>query len=208
MKNSLHLCLKAWHNLFPVRKLFSTDSDSTFADNDLPDLIISTTLPRVSYWLGKRPESFLTAWDACFKVIKNKKFLKPDTLITFYRKRHAKVTPCFNQENEIVCYSNVAGLLKKLRVSECDPKDLGLFAESSKSSLKCVLHNGNIFRSIPLRHSTSLEEYNEIKFLPDKNFDMNTSGWLEFCLGCKVGIRRYRAFYAYETAAELDPNIG
>ena len=42
--------------------------------------------------------------------------------------------------------------------------------DSSKRSLKCVLlHNGNLYGSVPLGHSTTLKEkYDEIKFILEK----------------------------------------
>ncbi|KAI6661417.1 hypothetical protein LOD99_13289 [Oopsacas minuta] len=46
-----------------------------------------------------------------------------------------------------------------------NPSDWRLFIDSSKRSLKCVLlHNGNIFGSIPIGYSVKLkEEYNNVK---------------------------------------------
>ncbi len=44
------------------------------------------------------------------------------------------------------------------------------FIDSSKGSLECVLlHNGNLYDSVPLAHSTTLKEkYEEIKFVLEK----------------------------------------
>ena len=134
--------------------------------------------------------------------LKEKNLLKPGAIITFYRKRHGEFLPYFAQENEIVYCNNVEGLLKRLGVFEYNRNDWRLFIDSCKRSLKCVLHNGNAFRSIPLRHSTILKEkYSEIKFVLEKIsyyehnwiicFDLKMVGFL---LGLQCGYMRFPCF--------------
>ena len=98
--------------------------------------------------------------------LKEKNLLQRGTLIIFYRKRHIEFLPYFAQENDIVYCNDVAGLLRQLGVQQYNPQDWRLFIDSSKRSLKYVLlHNGNLYRSVPLGHSTTLDEkYDEIKF--------------------------------------------
>ena len=47
-------------------------------------------------------------------------------------------------------------------VPQYDPNEWRLFIDSSKKSPKCVLlHNGNLFRAIPIDHSVYLKEKHE-----------------------------------------------
>ena len=103
--------------------------------------------------------------------LKEENLLQPGTLITFYRKRHIDFLPYFTYENDIVYCNDVPGLLRQLGVQHYEPQDWRLFIDSSKRSLKCVfLHNGNLYGSVPLGHSTTLKEkYNEIKFVLEKS---------------------------------------
>ena len=85
--------------------------------------------------------------------LKEKNLLQPGTLIIFYRKRHIEFLPYFAQENDIVYCNDVAGLLRQLGVQQYNPQDWRLFIDSFKKSLKCVLlHNGNLYGSVPLGH--------------------------------------------------------
>ena len=102
--------------------------------------------------------------------LKEKNLFQHGTLITFYRKCHIEFLPYFTQENDTAYCNDVAGLLRQLGVQHYDPQDWCLFINSSKRSLKCVLlHNGNLYGSVPLGHSTTLKEkYDEIKFVLEK----------------------------------------
>lgn len=74
--------------------------------------------------------------------------------------------------------------------------------ESSKRSLKCVLHNGNQFASVPLAYSTTLKEkYEVVKYLLEKIcYDQHE--WLicvdlkmiNFLLGQQSGFTKYPCF--------------
>ena len=50
-------------------------------------------------------------------------------------------------------------------------EDWKLYKYSSKIGLECVLlHNGNVYWSYPIAHSTTLKEkYKKIKFILEKN---------------------------------------
>ena len=78
--------------------------------------------------------------------------------------------PYFTQENDIVYCKEVAGLLRQLGAQEYEPQDWCLFIDRSKRSINSVLlHNGNLYGSVPPRHSTTLKEkYDEIKFVLEK----------------------------------------
>ena len=73
--------------------------------------------------------------------LKEKNLLQLGTLITFYRKCHIEFLPYFTQENDILYCNDIAGLLQQLGVQQYDPQDWRLFIDSSKRSLKCVLHS-------------------------------------------------------------------
>ena len=53
----------------------------------------------------------------------------------------------------------------KLDVGEYVPDNWGLFIDSPKQSLKCVLlHNTNVYAAVPIGHSTTLKEkYHSVK---------------------------------------------
>ena len=123
--------------------------------------------------------------------------------MTYYRNRHAEFVPYFTQEKDIVFCYNVEGVLKKLGITHCDPKDWRLFIDSCKQSLKCVLlHNGNDFGSIPLGHFTTLKEkYSNIKFVLQK-IGYYKDNWIicvdlkmvEFLLGLQGGYTKFQCF--------------
>lgn len=76
----------------------------------------------------------------------------------------------FCQEEDLMYCRDVAGLLVKLGAPQYDPRDWRLFIDRCKRSLECVLlHSGNQFTSIPLAHSTTLEEkYEAVKYVLGK----------------------------------------
>ncbi|KAI6648441.1 hypothetical protein LOD99_8231 [Oopsacas minuta] len=88
-------------------------------------------------------------------------------------------------------------------VPQYRPEDWRLFIDSSKRSLKCViLHNGNLYVSIPIGHSTKLkEEYENIKIVLQK-LKYHEYQWLicvdlkmaNFLLGQQGGYTKYPCF--------------
>ena len=144
----------------------ATGSDAGFPPSSLPRLFSQGELNDLTRDLNLSKESS----ELLASRLKEKNLLQPGTLITFYRKRHIEFLPYFTQENNIVYCNDIAGLLWQLGVQQYDPQDWRLFIDSSKRSLKCVLlHNGNLYGSVPLGHSTTLKEkYDEIKFFLEK----------------------------------------
>ena len=141
----------------------ATLSDVGFTPSSLPQLFSQGELNNLTRDLhvSKESSELLTS------RLKEKNLLQPGTLITFYRKRHIEFLTYFDQENDIVYCNDVAGLLRRLGIQQYDCQNWRFFMDSSKRSLKCVLlHNGNLYGSIPLGHSTTLEEkHDEIKFV-------------------------------------------
>ena len=153
--------------------VFSTDSsDSTVSDVNFPPSLLPQLFsqgefndPTRDLNLSKESSELLPS-----RLKAKKNLLQPGTLVTFYRKRHIEFMPYFTRENDIVYCNDVAGLLPQFGVHQYDLQDWRLFIDSSKRSLKCVLlHNGNLYGSVPLGHSTTLKEkYEKIKFALEK----------------------------------------
>ena len=107
---------------------------------------------------------------------KEKSLFQAGTLIAFYRKCHIEFLPYFTQENDVVCCNDVADLLREIGVQQYDPQDWRLFMDRSKRCLKCVLlHNGNLYGSVPLGHSTTLKENMMKSNLFRKKFHTNST---------------------------------
>ena len=95
-----------------------------------------------------------------------KNLLDRDVKISYYRTREEEFLEFFSDNDHCSFCVNIEDLLTKLGFEEAyDPDEWRLFIDSSKSSLRVVLlHNGNIFGSVPLAHSVSMkEEYSDIK---------------------------------------------
>jgi hypothetical protein len=85
--------------------------------------------------------------------------LGPRTSYYWYRHREEEIIPYFSQEYPSVYCNNIPKLVHRLGLSEYDPSAWRLFVDTSKRSLKGVLvHNGNVFGSIPVAHSVLLKE--------------------------------------------------
>ena len=95
-----------------------------------------------------------------------RQMLAAGTSVTFYRKRDLIFTQYFAQNDVLVYCSDVQGLMGQFNIPYA-PGDWRLFIDSSKRSLKAVLlHNGNMYASIPVGHSVHLKEtYDNIKAL-------------------------------------------
>ena len=133
----------------------NTVSDISVPSSSLPQLFSQGKLSDLIKDLNFSKESC----ELLASRLKEKNLFQPGTLITFYRKCHIEFLPYFTWENDIVYCNNVAGLLQHLGIQQYDPQDWHLFIDSSKRSLKCVLlHNSNLYGSVPLSHSTTLKE--------------------------------------------------
>ena len=74
-------------------------------------------------------------------------------------------------ERALVACTDIDGLMQALSINH-NPLDWRLFIDSSKLSLKELLHNGNTLPSISVDHSVHNESYEKINILmEDINYD-------------------------------------
>ena len=143
-----------------------------FRQEDLNDLMRDLDLPKVSaVLLGSR--------------LKSRNMLESKVTFSWYKHREKEYLPFFTKEADLVYCVDVKGFIEKLGTTynSCDWR---LFIDSSKRSLNAVLlHNGNLFASIPLAHSTQLKEsYKTMKILPTK-LKYTDHAW-KICVDIKV----------------------
>lgn len=95
--------------------------------------------------------------------------LSQQTTFSWYRNREKEYVKFFTENDSAVFCHDIPGLMDKLGLSY-NPKDGRFFLDASKYSLKGVLlHNGNIFASIPIFHSVHLKEiHSNVKFMFDQ----------------------------------------
>ena len=172
-------------------ELYTTDETlQTFSHADLNDLVRDLNLPKESAEL-------------LASRLKEKYLLDHTARATYFRNRHQELMQFFVKERDLVFCNTIAGLLLKLGMTNYVPEEWRLFIDSSKRSLKCVLlHNGNEFASVPLAHSTRLEEqYEAIKYVLEK-IKYNDHQWLlcvdlkmvNFLLGQQSGYTKFPCF--------------
>ena len=105
---------------------------------------------------------------------------------------------------DLLCYcSDINGLYEKIGI-EHNPNEWRLFIDSSSKILKAVLlHNGNIYPSIPIAHSTQMtENYENVKHLLGR-ISYERYQWilcgdfkmLGFLLGLQAGCTKYSCFF-------------
>ena len=165
-------------------------SPQAFTQLELNDLVRDLNLPKDSA-------------EVLASRLNDKNLLQDDVRITFYRNRHVEFVSFFTKEENLVYCNNVVDLLKCLGIENYKPEDWRLFIDSSKRSLKCVLlHNGNLYASIPLAHSTTLKEkYEEVRFVLEK-IKYSEHQWVicvdlkmvNFLLGQQSGYTKYPCF--------------
>ena len=86
--------------------------------------------------------------------------LDSETKITFYRDRDDLLICFFTVEDDFVYCNNIQGLLSEIDFPEYNSDEWRLFIDSSKWSLKCMLHyNGNKFACVPSGHSVIVKEH-------------------------------------------------
>ena len=104
--------------------------------------------------------------------------------MTFYR--DAEFIPFFHQDWNLVYCNNVKRDLLCLSVQDYNANFWRLFIESSKHSLKIVLMlSTNIKGSIPIRHSSTLEEKHESIKQVMKRIKYTKHNWV-ICLDLKM----------------------
>ena len=84
--------------------------------------------------------------------------LNADAKVTYFRKRTADLTHVFTKTGGL-CYCNeIPDLFTKFGI-EHDAHEWRLFIDASKSSIKAVLlHNGNVYPSVPVAYSVTMRE--------------------------------------------------
>ncbi|KAI6652494.1 hypothetical protein LOD99_7508 [Oopsacas minuta] len=137
------------------------------------------------------------------KKLKEKNLLHQGTKVTLYRYREHEFQQYFCERNGLVFCPNVEGPLLAMGVPNYNPSDWRLFIDSFKRSLKCVLlHNGNIFGSIPIGYSVKLkEEYNYVKEILEV-INYSAHDWViwvdlkmvNFLLGQQSGFTKFPLF--------------
>ena len=170
-----------------------SDKPMLFNQLELNDLVRDLYLPKQSAEL-------------LASRLQEKRVLHPGTSVTFYRKREEKFLKYFTCDDGLVYCNSIKELLLEMGLPHYKPEDWRLFIDSSKRSLKCVLlHNGNVFGSIPIGHSVILkEEYGNIKLVLGK-LKYHEHGWLicvdlkmvNYLLGQQSGYTKYPCFLCY-----------
>ena len=134
--------------------------------------------------------------------LKEWNLLDPTCKSSIYRKRHERFSKFYTMKDSLCYCSDVTGLFQEIGY-EHHPSHWRLFIDSSSRSLKAVLlHNGNIFPSIPIAHSVHLkEEYGNVKILLQM-IDYDKYKWevcgdfkmIGFLLGLQGGYTKYSCF--------------
>lgn len=104
--------------------------------------------------------------------LREKNLLSKGTKVSYYRDREKDFRKYFEKDetSSLVYCSDVFGLMDELKKNCYEKEQWRLFIDSSLRSLKAVLlHNGNVFASIPIAYARSMkEEYNNIEMLLTK----------------------------------------
>lgn len=128
--------------------------------------------------------------------------LAPNTPISNFRYRHRELIQYFAMDDDISYCKDVNGLMVHLG-HEHKVNEWRLFIDSSKSSLKAVLlHNGNLFSSIPVAYSALLKEtYDNMAILLMKinyhDYNWRICGDLKIIailMGMQLGYTKFNCF--------------
>ena len=135
------------------------ESTSDFSVDEGPQLFSQIQLNDLVRDLGLSKD----AAELLGSRLKNKNLLSSGTSFSWYRHREREFTQYFTKEGNLVYCNDVRGLMKCFEI-EYDSSEWRLFIDSSKTSLKAVLlHNGNVFASLPMGHSVHMKEhYNDL----------------------------------------------
>jgi hypothetical protein len=90
--------------------------------------------------------------------------LNPGVKVTSFRRRTAALSNIFSMAGDLCYCNNIFALFTEFGI-EYDKEEWRLFIDASKCSIKAVLlHNGNVYPSVPLAHSVTMREnYQNIK---------------------------------------------
>jgi len=109
-------------------------------------------------------------------------------------------------EDDFVYCNNIQGLFSEMGLPEYNPDEWRLFIDSSKRSLKYVLHhNGNKFACVPIGHSVIVKEhYLNVKMVLQK-LRYTEHNWaicvdfkmINFLLGQQGGYTKHPCFLCY-----------
>jgi hypothetical protein len=100
----------------------------------------------LSKWQAELLASRLKGWN----------LLEKGTKICYYRQGQHKFQHLFSLQNELVYCNDVDSLFDAVRQHH-NPGEWRLFVDSSKLSLKAILHNGNEKPSIPLAFAAHMK---------------------------------------------------
>lgn len=130
------------------------------------------------------------------------KLLSPGTRISVFRNRDKELTQFFKQSNSLTFCSDIDGLLSAFGCHH-NPSEWRLFIDSSVLSLKVVLlHNGNLYPSVPIGHAVHMKEtYENMQLLLNhieySKYNWNICGDLKvvaILLGLQLGYTKYCCF--------------
>ena len=131
----------------------------SFSDNtnrlSAPELFSQTELNDLVRDLGlsKKAEEIVAS------RLQVKHILGDSAKVSYFQKRDQSFATFFSEQKQFVYCHNIPGLLRQLDVASYIPTKWRLFLDSSKQSLKCVLlHNGNLYRGVPVGHFVHLRE--------------------------------------------------
>jgi hypothetical protein len=90
--------------------------------------------------------------------------LNPGVKVTSFRRRTAALSNIFSMAGDLCYCNNIFALFTEFGI-EYDKEEWRLFIDASKCSIKAVLlHNGNVYPSVPLAYSVTMREnYQNIK---------------------------------------------
>jgi len=167
--------------------------------NDLEDLCKDLDLPKYKS-------------EILISRLKDWNLVDTSARITVQRKRHEGYSSFFT-EDENLCYCHdVKGLFEAVGI-QCLPEDWRLFIDSSSESLKAVLlHNGNVYPSVPVAYSTTLKEsYVSVKTLLSA-IKYEDYGWevigdfkmIGFLMGLQKGWTKHPCFLCLWDSRDVD----
>lgn len=147
--------------------------------------------------------------------LKQWNLLDPSVKISSYRNRHMRFSPFYEFcDSLLLCFcTDVSKLFNAMEI-EYIPSDWRLFIDSSVKSLKAVLlHNGNVYPSIPVAHSVHLNEnYENVKNVLTK-INYKAHMWdvigdfkmLAFLLGLQAGYTKFSCFLClWDSRADME----